>query len=259
MEWSRLAGKIHGAELRPPEVEKCDQKWGPEMSQNGNFGEKWEVREVKKVEIFRNFRKFTKCSKNAPKVSTSIEKIIWVEISLRKGIFVVNLDHIRWNLGGLEEKIGRSGRRKKSKSLEKKIKITKCPEHAPKVSTSIEKVIWVEISLRKCILGTNLDHIRGTLGGLEVKIGRSGRRKKVKLFENFEKSQNIPKTRQRSQLAQKRSSESKFRSGNVFLGWVWIIYDGIWEVWRYKMGGPGGWKNRSFSKLSKTHQKAPLA
>ena len=57
MEWSRLAGKIHCAELRPPEVEKCDQKWGPEMSQNGKFGEKWEVREVKKVELFSKFSK----------------------------------------------------------------------------------------------------------------------------------------------------------------------------------------------------------
>ena len=73
----------------------------------------------------------------------------------------------------------------KVEKFEKKIKITKCPEHAPKVSTSIEKVIWVEISLRKCILGTNLDHIRGNLGGLEVKVGRSGRRKKVKLFIIF--------------------------------------------------------------------------
>ena len=53
MEWSRLAGKIHGAELRPPEVEKCDQKWGPEMSQNGISDEKWEVGEVEKVKLFR--------------------------------------------------------------------------------------------------------------------------------------------------------------------------------------------------------------
>ena len=86
--------------------------------------------------------------------------------------------------------------------------------------------------------------------------------KKVKLFENFEKSQNIPKTRQRSQLAQKRSSESKFRCGNVFLGSGWIIYDGIWEVWRYKMGGPGGGKIETFEKsrnVPNTHQKAPLA
>ena len=71
----------------------------------------------------------------------------------------------------------------KVEKFEKKIKITKCPEHAPKVSTSIEKVISVRTSLRKCILGTNLDHVRWNSGGLELKIERSGRRKKVKLFK----------------------------------------------------------------------------
>ena len=110
MEWSQLAGKIYAAELRPPEVEKCDQKWGPERSKNWNFGEKWEVGEVEKVENFQNFRKISKCSKNAPKVSTSIEKIMWVEKMLQRSFFGMNLDHIWCDLGGLEVKIGRSGR-----------------------------------------------------------------------------------------------------------------------------------------------------
>ena len=67
----------------------------------------------------RNFRKFAKCSKNAPKVSTRIEMIICVEISLGKCIFV--LDHKRCNLGGLKEKMCMYGRRKMYSKIKKKM------------------------------------------------------------------------------------------------------------------------------------------
>ena len=56
----------------------------------------------------------------------------------------------------------------KVETFGEKIKITKCPEHAPKVSTSIEKVIWVAISLRKCILGTHLDNSTGRVLHLDA-------------------------------------------------------------------------------------------
>ena len=74
MEWSQLAGKIYAAELRPPEVEKCDQKWGPERSKNWKNDENWELGRSKNVENFRNFQNVTKSSQNAPNVSTSIDK-----------------------------------------------------------------------------------------------------------------------------------------------------------------------------------------
>ena len=64
----------------------------------------------------------------------------------------------------------------------------------------------------------NLDHTQSNLGGLEEKIGRSGSWKKSKFFETFEKSQNVPKMRQRSQFAAEMYFWGEFVSYMVEFG-----------------------------------------